>query len=939
MIPQTATAPAVHQTVERRILIPAAHIVTLGAGSYAALTVEGELVTGKTGERLTLSPSTMPVMACHAPFTATRAGLNHLPPFDVLELFAFVHPATFCTPTVTGLCRVLNLQAPQSADDGPEALLTAVREMMAALIGVEGRDRERMLALANAMGMNGRGWAWTPYVMAALGVQYEAQAEFNARSSFNILDTLPEWSEGAPPPPPAHLPLSAEESRAHLKTLLDRRGQSGRRAEMRSHQENYTTRITSAFAPVDATEAAPNIVLAEAGTGVGKTLGYLAPAQAWAEKNEGAVWISTYTRNLQRQIDQELKILYPDDAERARKAVVRKGRENYLCQLNFSELVSATVTARDARTVIAAGLMARWIMKTNDGDLTGNTFPGWLPGLIGADNTVRLADKRGECTYGACDHYHTCFVERAVRKAQHARIVIANHALVMIQTAMADDAESLPHRYVFDEGHHLFDAADNTFAAHFTGQETHELRRWIVGPEDDMSSTRRTRRGRGLKKRVEGLVSEESNHAYMVEDAVHAARALPGPGWAKRIPQGQAQGPVEIFLAAVRAQVYARTTTPKSPYALETDVHPIDAGVAAAVPAAMTALKKIQGPLASLSAALRKKLEDEYGDLDEDTRRRLEALSRSIDRRASTTLAAWIGMLENLRDAAIGEAIDWFEVTRIDGQDYDVGFFRHLHDPAKPFAQALKPHAHGVVVTSATLRVSSSNSENVWADADKRTGASYLSPLMPDRVEIPSPFAYGAQTRVLVVRDVPRNDDVLLAKAMTALFRASKGGALGLFTAISRLKAAHREMVKPLAEDGLALLAQHVDDIDIGTLVDMFREDEDSCLLGTDAVRDGVDVPGRSLRLIAFDRVPWPRPTILHRERKKANGGKAYDDNLARMKLRQAYGRLIRAADDKGVFVMLDGQFPSRLEDSFPADVKVERVSLTQALEIVRDFL
>ena len=55
--------------------------------------------------------------------------------------------------------------------------------------------------------------------------------------------------------------------------------------------------------------------------------------------------------------------------------------------------------------------------------------------------------------------------------------------------------------------------------------------------------------------------------------------------------------------------------------------------------------------------------------------------------------------------------------------------------------------------------------------------------------------------------------------------------------------------------------------MDAATLVDIFRAEEDSCLLGTDAVRDGVDVPGRSLRLIVFDRVPWPRPAILHRER------------------------------------------------------------------------
>ena len=102
--------------------------------------------------------------------------------------------------------------------------------------------------------------------------------------------------------------------------------------------------------------------------------------------------------------------------------------------------------------------------------------------------------------------------------------------------------------------------------------------------------------------------------------------------------------------------------------------------------------------------------------------------------------------------------------------------------------------------------------------------------------------------------------------------------------------------------------------MDNATLVDVFRAEENACLLGTDAMRDGVDVPGRSLRLLVFDRVPWPRPSILHRERRiHLSGGepKAYDDALARYRLRQAFGRLIRRADDRGVFVLLDRSCPT----------------------------
>jgi hypothetical protein len=79
------------------------------------------------------------------------------------------------------------------------------------------------------------------------------------------------------------------------------------------------------------------LVLAEAGTGTGKTLGYVAPASLWAERNGAPVWISTFTRNLQRQIDQETARLFPDAEERRRRVVLRKGRENYLCLLNLED--------------------------------------------------------------------------------------------------------------------------------------------------------------------------------------------------------------------------------------------------------------------------------------------------------------------------------------------------------------------------------------------------------------------------------------------------------------------------------------------------------------------------------------------------------------------------------------------------------------------------
>jgi ATP-dependent DNA helicase DinG len=277
--------------------------------------------------------------------------------------------------------------------------------------------------------------------------------------------------------------------------------------------------------------------------------------------------------------------------------------------------------------------------------------------------------------------------------------------------------------------------------------------------------------------------------------------------------------------------------------------------------------------------------------------------------------------------------VDWLGIERAWGRDVDVGLHRHWVDPMVPFAEAVAARAHGLLVTSATLRDGSGDAEADWQAAECRTGAVHL----PERIRaaVPSPFDYPAQTRVLVVTDVRRDALEQVAAAYRALFTAARGGALGLFTAIGRLRAVHRAIAAAMEEADLPLYAQHVDGIDPATLVDMFRAEENACLLGTDAMRDGVDVPGRSLRLIVFDRVPWPRPDILHKARRAAFGGRAYDDMVTRLRLKQAFGRLVRRGDDRGAFVLLDPMMPSRLGGAFPEGVPIERVGLAEAVAAV----
>jgi ATP-dependent DNA helicase DinG len=284
--------------------------------------------------------------------------------------------------------------------------------------------------------------------------------------------------------------------------------------------------------------------------------------------------------------------------------------------------------------------------------------------------------------------------------------------------------------------------------------------------------------------------------------------------------------------------------------------------------------------------------------------------------------------------------VQFLRLDRNQDGDRDVAFLSHMLDPTEAFIETIASPAHGMVITSATLR-DGSEPEAAWAGAEARTGAAHLAaPAI--RAAFASPFDYAAQTRIFIVNDLNATDIGALSGAFRALFEASNGGALGLFTAISRLRAVHARIAAPLEAGGIPLYAQHVDAMDNATLVDIFRAEEHSCLLGTDAMRDGVDIPGNALRLVVFERTPWPRPDILHRARRThLSGGqpKNYDDAIVRLRLRQAFGRLIRRADDRGVFVLLDRQAPARLFAAFPPEAPILRCGLATTAAGIRAFL
>lgn len=859
------------------------------------------------GEAIRIAAET-PVILLNAPLAAQRLGYPELSGLDLLELFAFVHPARFAVPTPKGIAAALGLEPP--ADEASIAgFLRDAADHLLRTLETAWPEREGGWNVAQALAR--LRWTWAPLVTRALPRPDKLERGLFAR--------LPEWEEAAPRPQPRTVDLASPQVLERLDRL------TGSTAERRTGQRAFSEAAARAFAP-RAAPGTPRLVLAEAGTGIGKTLGYLAPASLWAEKAGGAVWVSTFTKALQRQLGREGERLFPDPAERRRRVVTRKGRENYACLLNLEDALQGGFQGRAG---ILAQLVARWAAYTADGDMVGGDLPGWLPVLFRRAGANALTDRRGECVYAGCPHYRKCFIERAARAGAEADIVVANHALVMVNAARGRETAHRPTRYVFDEGHHLFDAADAMFSVALSGGEAIELRRWVIGPEGTAKGRRR-----GLAARLSDVASYDEEGGRAVADAVAAAPALPSDGWLGRINEGQPFGPLERLLAEVRGLVYARDAQADGDagYGLETELAEVDGAIVEAAAPAAHALDALLRPLVALRRRLEAVLAEPPDWMDGPARARAEGAIASLSWRADL-VGAWLALLARIGGPADPDFVDWLAVDRVEGREFDIGLRRHWLDPMRPFAATVLTPAHGALVTSATL-----TGGGDWEGAEARAGAPHL-PMAPERFEAPSPFDYAANAEVLIVTDLKRGDLAQLAAAYGRLITAAGGGTLGLFTAIRRLRAVHARIADRLARDGLPLYAQHVDPIDTGTLVDIFRDDPRASLLGTDALRDGVDVPGESLRLVVMEGVPWPKPGVLHAARRLAGGGSAYDDRLVRARLAQAFGRLIRRADDRGAFVLLSAATPSRLLTAFPPGVSVTRVTLDEAVARVAQRL
>src|SRR5690349_5475832 len=222
-----------------------------------------EIREASRGEAIARAAET-PHIILNAPLVGQRLGYPELSGFDLLELFAFVRPARFAVPTVAGLSRVLGLEPPASEAEATLRLRQIAEQLLAVLRTSDWREREG--AWTSNATLHRLGWGWAPLIGARL--------ERPERGERMLFSRLRQWEEAAERPPPRTILVDAEEARAKLDALTGR-------TEPRDGQRAMAQAATQVFAPKRSKDS-PNMLLAEAGTGIGKTLAYLAPASLWA---------------------------------------------------------------------------------------------------------------------------------------------------------------------------------------------------------------------------------------------------------------------------------------------------------------------------------------------------------------------------------------------------------------------------------------------------------------------------------------------------------------------------------------------------------------------------------------------------------------------------------------------------------------------------------
>jgi predicted DnaQ family exonuclease/DinG family helicase len=628
-------------------------------------------------------------------------------------------------------------------------------------------------------------------------------------------------------------------------------------------------------------------VLAEAGTGIGKSLAYLLPAIHFAVRNGRPVVVSTNTINLQDQLFHkdipDLREILPFEF----RATVLKGRSNYLC-LRRLALFRRNESLEADQVQVLAKILA-WLPVTETGDsaelsLRDGEQAVWRE--VQAEQETCLGDR--------CPHRRKgrCFLYRARQQAEAAHIIVVNHALLLSDMMVSNRVLPEYHHLIIDEAHHLeARATDSLGFAVNHGQAMALLtglsQQTVTGQYRGFLHTIPQHfRGSTVEAPVQKQVSE---HLGKMQGAVEQAQDTMNAFF----------NTLQSFVGEVlapepgrTAQVYDRQVELTSgvrnqPGWSQVEVAADDLG---------SDLEKVGQGLQGLANGF-SSLDDQnildYDDLLQDIRARLEHVREAQEQ------------LQAIVCNPVSSGIYWLTIR---ARDQQITLHSAPLHVGPLLTQNLFARLESVVLTSATLRTAKE-----FHFIRERLA-------LDDAVEfaVDSPFDYASSTLLYLATDIPEpaqpNYQKNVSRAITELCLATGGRTLVLFTSHSQLQATYYAITRPLEEANIIVYGQGLDG-SRRQLLESFRTTPRAVLLGTRSFWEGIDVVGPALSCLVIVRLPFSVPS----DPIFAARSRTFDDPFgefavpeAVLRFRQGFGRLIRSYTDRGVVVVLDKRLLSK---------------------------
>jgi predicted DnaQ family exonuclease/DinG family helicase len=609
-----------------------------------------------------------------------------------------------------------------------------------------------------------------------------------------------------------------------------------------------------------------SILVAEAGTGTGKSLAYLVPAAFWALENRCRVVVATRTRNLQDQLlSKELPLVNRLTGGKLRSSIL-KGRGNYLCLNRFERLLRGEVGNLSIRERYAVLPLIPWAESTEGGDIEEqNHFnPKWFQKVW----NLISAEGRG-CEGHRCQFFKTCFLQQARQKAAGSHLVVINHALFYAEMGAANSFLGPIESIIFDEAHHLESGGHRYLRVELDTNRVslflEELNNLLQSLADVKGSLGISTCGKDLKSQLKRV--RKYSQSFLESIA----------GWAgTRNPGGQSGAEYQI---------------------------PVTSGDFAPnveAPAFKNSLEMLRDLLYQLKQEL---TADGGKDLD-----LIKDAVTGCQERTSQLLAD----LGYLISAQTEDHAFWVE------GNFDKGWTKLCGVPLD-IAQILSSIWNGyrgaIVFTSATLSVARSVDyffNTVGLDTlRERTAVSFYAP----------PFGRH-QTIMGAIRSAPDPDSRefpgVIASLVADLHSTFKKNILVLFTANAMLSETYTCLRAHPSISKENILAQNING-GRHALLEHFKADRQMILLGTDSFWEGIDVPGEACEIVIITRLPFPVPThpltmALSEKMTRLHGESfmSYAVPEAVIRFRQGCGRLIRSTTDRGALLVLDNRIVTK---------------------------